>query len=122
MILFAQFTAWTNYTSGKRSLAEIDESAADAAHALAEAKATVLGWDEETGAASDRRVAITKARRLIHEEVQKALAAKRQAYAHRKIISVMAETMERNAALISRELSRRIGTSDVRRRGERWNP
>ena len=93
MRLFVEFTSWTNYASAKRSIAEIDEGVADAAHALAEAKATVLGWDEDTGAASDRRVTIAKARRLENDAVQRALQTKREAYAKRKIISVMAETM-----------------------------
>lgn len=122
MVLFTEFTAWTNYAVTKRSLAETEEAEAEAEHALAEATAIILGWDEDTGAASDRRVTIAKARRLQDRKVQEALQTKREAHARRKIIGVMAETMERNSALISRELSRRIGSGDVHRRSSRWNP
>jgi hypothetical protein len=44
------------------------------------------------------------------------------AYARRKMTGVMATNCERTAALLSRELSRRIGGSDLQRRQMRWQP
>lgn len=120
MVLFSQFTAWSNYASGKRSEAEIEERRLSDALGFADAKAMILGWDEDTGRAADKKVTITKARKLADEDVQAALEEQRVAYAHRKLIATMAETFERSTALVSRELSRRIGNSDVTRRQHRW--
>jgi hypothetical protein len=44
------------------------------------------------------------------------------AYAKRKLTEVMMQNCERTAALLSRELSRRIGGSDLTRRQMRWQP
>lgn len=122
MALFAEFTAWTDYVNAKRSIAEIDEAEASSDLDYAEVSAIVAAWDVEQGAASDRRVTIAKARKAMDEEVRKAQMAKRKAHARRKILVTMADAMDRNTFLISRELSRRIGTSDTRNRGSRWTP
>lgn len=119
MLLFGEFTAWSNYAAGKRSEAEIEERRLNDRLGFADAKAMILGWDDDTKA-SDKRVTITKARKLADEDVQEALCEQREAYAHRKLIATMAENFERNTALISRELSRRIGNRDVSQRQQRW--
>jgi hypothetical protein len=119
MILFNQFTAWSNYAAGKRSEAEIDEAKVSDSLGFAQAQATILGWEDGTKE-SDKRVTIAKARQLADADVQKALSERRRSHAHRKLVTTMAENFERSTALISRELSRRIGNSDVQRRQHRW--
>lgn len=120
MTLFGEFTAWSNYAAAKRSEAEIEERRLSDALGFAEAEATILGWDNDTGKASDKSVTVTKARKLADADVQKAIAEQRVAYGHRKLLTTMTDNFERSTALISRELSRRIGNSDVTRRHQRW--
>ena len=69
---------------------------------------------------ADKRVTVAKARRTADIEVQKAATEYRKKHARRKMVTAMADIMERNAALISRELSRRISTSEVQGRSDRW--
>lgn len=120
MEVFGEFTEWANYANGRRSALEIDEADAQAALDIATARATVAGWDDNGDTKSDKRVTIAKARRDTDTEVQKAAEEYRKVHAKRKMVTAMCDIFERNAALISRELSRRIGSGDVERRSARW--
>lgn len=119
MEVFSEFTEWANYANGRRSALEIDEADAQAQLDIANARAVVSGWDDNDGK-SDKRVTIAKARREIDTEVQQASERYRKVHAKKKMVTAMCDIFERNAALISRELSRRIGSGDVERRSARW--
>jgi len=94
--LFSQLTAWTNYVATQLAAAQIDERAAEklldtqTAKPVAAMKADVAGSPE-----------IIK----LSEELE-------TLYAYRKMIEVMFFNLERDSALISRELTRRA--SDFR--------
>jgi hypothetical protein len=118
MSLFAEFTEWTNYASARLSATEIDEAEAQASLDVAIAQATVSA--HEADASAKKTVTIAKARRTADTEVQAASAAYRKVHARRKMVSAMYTIMERNASLVSRELSRRIGRADTDRRSARW--
>jgi hypothetical protein len=44
------------------------------------------------------------------------------ARAHRKMLSTLADNMERAAMVISRELTRRVGREPIERRHRGWTP
>jgi hypothetical protein len=67
-------------------------------------------------------VNVTKAGNLLLPEVERVLQEALNAYAARKMTQVILGNCERCAALISRELSRRIGGSGVERRHQRLMP
>jgi len=118
MELFSQFIGWQNYVSVSLAEADVAENDAETAVKYAEATALVETW---TGAKEDR-VTVARAERELAPDVRKARDAYNKAYAHRKRVSVLVDNFERSAALISRELSRRIGREPVDRRQLRWNP
>lgn len=117
MELFASLTAWAGYLSGQLAVAEIDERAAESVLEAAEATAMVRDW----GGTGADRVAVAKAQRQADPEVilRKQTAAER--YAYRKLVGVLFTNVERDAALVSRELTRRTGSQESRpRRESRW--
>lgn len=120
MQLFAEFTEWLNFADVRRTALEIDEADVQAALDVAEARAKVSGWDDDEAPKSDRRVTIAKARQVIDAEVIRAHEEFRKVKSRRKMVNAMCDILERNAALVSRELSRRIGRADITRRSERW--
>jgi hypothetical protein len=117
MELMTEFTAWGGYAAAKLSLAEVSEREKSDALELEEAKAMVTGWE---GQATDARVAVAKARKLMDADVQAAKDEMRKVYARRKLLQTMVDRLDRNAALVSRELTRRTGAEPVQRRTHRW--
>lgn len=112
MRYLAKFTRFQDYLSGELALAEIDEGAAINFLEIARAKHMAGNW---TGPSSDR-VAISKANATLDEGVQAAEQKVEEVKAKRKMYGVLVETLARDAAVISRELSRRIGKDPVERR------
>ena len=116
MILFSEFTSWLNYAAVRFAEAEVEEEKAEANLKYAEAAQMV--------AAQPKQGAITtaKAAGLLNPAVTTAKDRVLDAYARRKMTSVMFGNCERCVNLISRELSRRIGRDGPERRQMRWNP
>jgi len=116
MQLFSEYVQWQNYAATEFALAEVQEERADAALRAEEAQQLVLinptpGYVQATQA-------MIKATPSVQRAKEQAL----DAYARRKMTGVMATNCERTAALLSRELSRRIGGADMMRRNARWQP
>jgi hypothetical protein len=117
MELFAQLTAWAGFLGAQLAAAEIDERAAEAVLEAAEATAMVRDW----GGTKDDRVAIAKAQRMNDPEVVERKQEVANRYAYRKLVGVLFINVERNAALVSRELTRRTGSYEAKpRRESRW--
>jgi hypothetical protein len=116
MILFSEFTSWLNYAAVRFAEAEVEEERAEASLKYAEATQLVAA------APKQGTVTTAKAAGVINPVVQTARDRALDAYALRKMTSVMFGNCERCVNLISRELSRRIGRDGPERRQQRWNP
>lgn len=97
---------------------EIEERCAEDRLARLEAEALIKNW----GGSREDRVAVAKAERTLDPRVQEATEALQLAYARRKITQGIVEAAEKNVALISRELTRRVGHEPADRRDRRWTP
>jgi hypothetical protein len=118
MELLVKFTKYQDYIAGQLSLIEIDESAAKSNLEVAKARHMVEGW---TGA-SDAKVTISKARAVLDEKVGEAATVVTTLEAKRKVFSILENTMARDAAVVSREITRRTGSSGPSNRGDRHTP
>jgi hypothetical protein len=117
MQLFAEYTAWQNYAAVQFAEAEVAEATAEANVRYVEASAMVKGW----GGTKDK-VTVAKAELANDPEVERARNTVLGAYARRKMTKVIHDNCERCVALVSRELSRRIGNVGYERRQMRWQP
>jgi hypothetical protein len=119
MAVFTEYVAWQNYASTNLAEAEVIERRAEARLENFKQQGTVLNWDAEP---SDKRVTVAKAKALTSPEYEKLQQAYLIAYANRKMTESVYENCERSAALVSRELTRRIGREPMERRLHRWAP
>lgn len=117
MSLFVLFTRWASYLAVQVAMAEIDEEAAQTLVAKAEAL-VMLGAES----ASDARVTIRRAKREVDPEVLVHREHHARARAYRKLLQVFFENCERNAQLLSRELTRRTSMASKERRADRYHP
>lgn len=117
MQLFTLCTSWASYTAGQLACAQIDERAGQKALDLAEATALLSGWK----GGSDARVAIARAAVAVDVEVQRLRGDLEEAHAYRKLIEVLSTNVERDAALVSREITRRSAAEPRRNRADRWS-
>ena len=115
MKLFSEYVAWQNYAATEFAMSEVSEEKAEAKLKRVNAQALVMA---NPGAG---QVNMAKAGIALSTEVEKAEQERLNAYAARKMTQVVLGNCERCAALISRELSRRIGASGVERRQMRWD-
>lgn len=119
MGLFVALTRWTDYLAAAVAEAEIEERAAEAVLNKAQALVLLRDW----GGGRDERVTLAKAQRDIDPEVERRQEAYDAAHAKRKMIAVLYSSTERDAAVVSRELTRRVGRrEDHDRRVHRWTP
>jgi hypothetical protein len=115
MQLFSEYVGWQNYAATEFAMAEVTEERAEADAKRINAM-TLVGMNPEKG-----KITVAQAGRLLSPEVERAEQDRLNAYAARKMTQVVLQNCERCAALISRELSRRIGGSGIERRNMRWN-
>lgn len=104
--LFSHITAWTNYVGTQLSAAQIDERSAEKDYDMAYAKQMVLRKDT---ASKGDKVTAMKAEVNSDPKIVKLSEELDKAYAYRKMIEAMYNNLERDAALISREITRRTG-------------
>lgn len=117
MDLFVELTAWNDYISVQVACAQIDERAAQ--RVLDYAEATALAGAH--GGSSADRVAVSKAKVAIDPEVRRIREDLDEKYAYRKLVETLAGNVERDAALVSRELTRRTSGVTPARRAQRWS-
>lgn len=117
MDLFTRLTAWSDYVSAQVAIAQIDEREAQRRVDVAEARATSSNW---TGGSGDR-VAVMKAKAAADPEVLDAYELLDGRHAYRKLVEVLANNLDRDIVLVSRELTRRTaGSSGLPKRKDRW--
>lgn len=115
MELFAQYVAWQNYAATEFAMAEVTEERAEATVKRVSAQELILA-NPKAGTVTAAKAGIT-----LSSDWEKAEQERLNAYAARKMTGVVLQNCERCAALVSRELSRRIGGSGIERRQMRWN-
>lgn len=115
MALFSLFTSWCDYAAAQLGLAVIAEREAERALEVAEAEA----WYELPKSS----VSAGKALVALSEKVQDAKFALDKNHAYRRMLSDLSVRYERDAAVLSRELTRRTSESSGKTvRRERWTP
>jgi hypothetical protein len=115
MTLFSEYTAWQNFAATRLAEAEVEEERAEAAVRYEEAVAMSL-------APATAKVTVTRAQTATSKTMQAARDRQLEAYATRKMTQVVFANCERVVALISRELTRRVGREGTDRRMNRWQP
>jgi hypothetical protein len=110
-----RFTRFQDYVAGQRVEAEIDERAAEHILDVAMASHLAKSW---TGSSGDR-VAVLKAEALLDKDVQQMHEIYDTAKARRKLLGIMEDSLARDAAVVSRDITRRQGGRDQDRRAER---
>jgi hypothetical protein len=118
MDLFVNVTSWVDYLSVQVACAQVDERSAQKALDLAEANAMASGW---TGG-RDARVALAKAKLATDPNVVALSEDLDDKHAYRKLIETLANNLERDAALVSRELTRRVSGPSASLRAGRSIP
>ncbi len=108
-------TRWADYSGAQLAMAAVDERVAEALHDKAKAISVVRDWGGK-----DDRVNVAKARLETDEDVVTTRQALLDAYAYRKILEVRYEAYVRDAAVVSRELTRRVDREAPERRSHRW--
>lgn len=114
MDLFVEVTSWVDYTSVQVACAQVDEKAAERKLSQVEAVAMV---DASVGKTS---VSAAKAKKDSDPRVQEATSEYEELHAYRKLIEVLSNNLDRDAALISRELTRRTSTPTPTRRAGKY--
>jgi hypothetical protein len=114
MALFSLFTGWCDYAAAQVGLAVVMEREAERLLEKAEAEA----WRDIGKGAS---VTASKALVVLSDDVQDARYHLDECYAYRRLVSDLAARYERDAAVLSRELTRRTSENGPKQsRRERW--
>lgn len=116
MSLFAQVTAWADYLNVRLVIAEIDEQSA--LTVLRKAEAITLIRENS----KHKTLTLAKAHQKLDSEVGEWEEKFQTVKAFRKLTGVLYENCERSGALLSRELSRRLGRGDKQKRVARYAP
>jgi len=116
MDLFVTLTTWNDYVAPQLAVAAIDERETDRLVSVLEATALINNWKGGTG----DRVTIAKAQIALDPKVAEAKQELDEKHAYRKLIETLLQNLERDAALVSRELTRRTSDSGVKNRARRY--
>ena len=114
MVLYSKLTAYADFVSVQVSAAQIDER--DDEKRLASMESFKMLTSEGK---TDNKVTFARAQVANDPQVVEMKESLEKSHAYRKIIEVMMMNIERDAALVSRELTRR--TSNISRRSNRWS-
>lgn len=111
------------------AIAEIDERAAESTLETTQALSLLRSYDKldgerevgPRGGVTEVRMTVLKAQREADPVVQELKQEVAARYAYRKLVGVMFTNVERDASLVSRELTRRTGSYEAKpRRENRW--
>lgn len=116
MDLFVMLTAWNDHISGEAAVAAIEERQAQRSVDVAEAQAMLSGWKGGSG----DRVAIAKAQIAVDPTVVALHEDLDEKHAFRKLVEVLSQNIERDSALVSRELTRRTAGDNYKTRSRRF--
>lgn len=110
---YSEFVAWSDFTTSQVAAAAIDERAAQATLEAKEAEVMLREWTGKTG----DRVTLQKAKAASDPEIVAARQQVDERYAYRKLAESISTAMERNAQMLSRELTRRTSYDKTTSRG-----
>ena len=110
MDLWSVLVAWSDYTNGQLSAAQVDERSAERRIKYLESQLMVL-----KGASSKSSVTLLKAEIAVDPKIQKLEDELDVLYAYRKMVESIAQNLERDSSLISRELTRRTSGNQQRK-------
>ena len=108
------FTRWADYLVVQLALAEASEATAERFHRRVRDVA-MLQIEAPKG-----QILAAKAAAALSDEVIEAEDEAAQAKVYRKLLEGLYENVIRDAALLSRELTRRVGREGPERRDRRW--
>jgi hypothetical protein len=114
MEIFAAYIAWANFIDVRRVEAEIEE-------ATIETEIKVLTAMFMTSGDPGAKVTVLRAEKDLDPEVLAAQSRYDVIHARVKMLTVLSNNMERGAALLSRELTRRVGRAPVEGRAASWS-
>lgn len=109
MVMFTRMTKWSEFLGTQLAVAEVDESYAEA---ILDKTKTLLGIDLRTNHGKEAAKS---------EEYWDLVDAYNEAKAYRKLIKVKFDNAERNSAMLSRELTRRVNRDSREGRVERYS-
>jgi hypothetical protein len=117
MLLFSALTAWSDHINGQVSASQVDERSLQKRLSFLENSLLV-----NASASSGRgdRITILKAAIACDPKVMAVEEKLEEAYAYRKMIESVAENLDRDTALVSRELTRRTSFNNVNRNKSRF--
>lgn len=116
MELFVTLTSWTDYVAPQVAVSAIDERECDRLVSVLEATAMINNWKGGSG----DRITIAKAHILLDPRVTEARKELDEKHAYRKLVETLLQNLERDAALVSRELTRRTSDNGVKNRSRRY--
>jgi hypothetical protein len=118
MELFVKLTRWADYFQNQLAVEEISEKYADAKVKRLEGLFMIVNKPTRASEA----VTWVRAQMEADPEIQTAREALRVVYARRKLKTMLFEQAERDASVVSRELTRRTDTSNINRRADYRSP
>lgn len=114
MSTFVELTNWSEFAGTRLAQAAVDEKQAetnlDRYRAIAAVKAK-----------SEKSVTAQKAAAAADPEVHEFMDTYNTAYATRKLLESIYNGLNAKAAVVSRELTRRVGRNDRESRAQRWS-
>ena len=116
MDLFVQYTQWNDHLAVAYAIAVVNEREAESKLKSAEADLLLKNW---TGAKGDR-VTLIKAQIQASPAIQELIYDLDTKYAFRKIIETRTQNIERDANVVSRELTRRTSDGGLRSRQRKF--
>ncbi len=115
MTLLAEFTAWHGYAAGQLAQADVEERLAQRDVDFVEASEMVRS--------KSKQITSRKADARSSDSYQAVLEDLDNIYARRKMLGVVADNLEASGAVVSRELTRRIGRAgNTERRTHKFTP
>ena len=117
MVFFVRLTSWTAFAFTQHALAVVEERHTETLLEVAEAR-SLLSAARDPKAKSP--VTFAKAERLLNDDVLTVRNRYDVAFAYRKLVEVLANNADRDAAVVSRELTRRTKNSGVEQRASRF--
>jgi hypothetical protein len=110
MVLYGKLTAYADFIAVQVSCAQVDERSYEKRLSAMESRKMLRGTGK-----SENRVTFARAEVATDPDVVAHKEAIEELYAYRKLIEAMANNIERDTALVSRELTRRTSNTTRRR-------
>lgn len=119
MELFSKLTAYNNFLATQLACAFIDERNAEKD---LEQEESIFFLQHYNGKATKDTMSLIKAKVSVEPSVKHLKEVHLGRYNYRKLVEVMVDNVQRDTALVSRELTRRNSTRDLRIRQDRYLP